>query len=331
MKHWLCYIAFLFVAKANAQELFINNEPASTVPKGVLGVRMFGESWNEIGPFSNVYRNMAALRLMYGVTSKLTVYATGTASNHHTHALPADLLTHTHAISGANINYKLGIPYLYQYNGIDLYAKYRFLSIDGQNRHFRIAAYGEWSNVNVAHDEAEPHLLDDNKGFGGGLISTFLNKRFATSLTTGYVIPGTYTETAPSFTPVPGITTTAMTYGRAYIYDLSFGYLVLPRHYESYSQTNLSVYLEFMGESYDNANVTQNGVEVVTSQTTPASTPTRSPLLLAYHYVDIHPGLQAIFNSNLRVDFSMGFPLINKSYTVFYPMYMLSIQRYFFL
>ena len=75
-----------------AQELFIHNESASNIPKGVLGIRLFGNSFNEI----SVRRNMFALRWMYGVTPKLSLYLSTSFSNHHGAKLPDDLITHKH-------------------------------------------------------------------------------------------------------------------------------------------------------------------------------------------------------------------------------------------
>ena len=77
---------------SKAQELFIHNESASSIPKRVLGVRLFGNSFNEI----NVLRNMFAVRWMYGVTPKLSLYISSSFSNHHGVSLPDDLITHKH-------------------------------------------------------------------------------------------------------------------------------------------------------------------------------------------------------------------------------------------
>src|SRR6185437_14511566 len=126
-------ILFLFISSyLNAQELFPLNEPASNVPKGTLGVRVFGESYKEV----SLYRNMFALRLMYGISSRLSVYATASVSNHHSPILPPDLATHTHTGNQTiyfTTSIKRGVPYPYLYNGDDVYVKYRFLSSDGQN------------------------------------------------------------------------------------------------------------------------------------------------------------------------------------------------------
>ena len=114
---------------------------------------------------------------------------------------------------------------------------------------------------------------------------------------------------------------TILQYGRALKYNLSFGYLIYPSEYSSYSETNINVYLEFMGKSYQTAKVIQNDIDIKP----------QTELLLGSHYVEFHPGIQAIINSNMRIDFSVGVPIINKSFTRFYPVYMIGIQRYFFL
>lgn len=304
--------------RSDAQELFIHNEPASSIPKHVLGIRLFGESYNEFG----VERNMGACRIMYGLTSKLSVSVTGTVSNHHSDRLPSNLVSHTH--SGDQTIYQTGtfnrgLKYPYRMNGIYFYSKYRFLTLDAEHKHFRMAAYGEGSYISSAHDETEPNLLDDTKGIGGGIIATYLYHHFAASFTGGLILPGHYSEYAPDF--FGGQQHTVIQYGNAVIYNLSAGYLVYPVVYKKYTETNLNIYIELMGKSYASAGVYQNGVGISP----------KTDLLIKGNYVEIHPGMQFIIDSNLRIDFSIGAPLINKSYTRFYPVYTLGIQRYFFL
>lgn len=316
----LLFFNLWLACSVNAQELFPNTEPASTIPKGVLGVRVFDEAYPEV----NLIRNMAALKLMYGLLPKLSVYATVSESNHHDVNFPPNLVSHTHNGNQSVFttgNFTRGIQYPDLFNGIDLYAKYRFISHDGEHTHLRMALYGEWSNVNVAHDEAEPNLMDDTKGYGGGFITTVLHNHLAVSLTTGFIIPGKYDGYSPDLLGGP-LVPTELTYGRAIHYDLSFGYLLLPTHYTSYDDPNLNVYLEFLGKSYEAASVIQYGIKPV---------PINTPLLESGNYVEIHPGVQLILKSKTRIDFSMGFPLIGGSYTRFYPEYVLGIQRYFYL
>lgn len=317
MRTCICLIFLLITCRSFGQELFPHNEAASSIPKNVIGVRVFTESYNEAG----TQRNMAALRLMYGLTAKLSLSASATVSNHHSHFLPTNLVTHTH--QGNQTTYQTGtfqrgLKYDYQFNGIYAFAKYRFFTNDKQNEHFRMAAYGEASYISSAHDEAEPTLLDDTKGIGFGWIGTYLKRHFAVSLTTGIILPGSYSETAPDF--FGGTQFTELQYGRTLKYNLSFGYLIFPFKYKSYSETNVNVYLELMGKSYESAEVKQNGIDVLP----------QTELLLKGNYLEAHPGLQFIFNSNSRLDFAVGFPVINKSFARFYPVFMVGVQHYFF-
>jgi hypothetical protein len=320
--HRFCFLLFslLIFSGIHSQELFPLSEPASTMPKGVLGIRMSDETYRE----QPVYRNAFSGRIMYGLFSKLTVMANFTETNHHDINFPAGLAFHTHNGSSSTFstgNFQRGLSYPYLFSGIDLYAKFRFFTKDGAQSHLRMALYAEWSNVNVAHDEAEPNLLEDTKGYGGGLIITTLKNHLAVSLTTGFIIPGNYDGLSPDIYGGPMVPT-ELTYGRALKYDLSIGYLLLPVHYTTYNDPNLNVYLEFKGMSYEEAQVVQYGVKPV---------PIHTPLLEAGNYMDIFPGIQTILRSNLRIDLSVGFPLYNQSYAHFYPVYMFGIQRYFYL
>lgn len=311
-------MAVAFSLTTNAQELFPHNEPASNVPKGVIGIRPFYSTYPEV----KIQRNMYALRFMYGLLPKLTVMGTVSMTNHHSKDLPPNLVTHIHngnqTIYSTN-NIQRGIPYSYQFSGVYLYAKYRFLTYDRKNKHFRMALYADWSNVGVAHDESEPSLMDDTKGYGGGIIATYLKNHFAASFTGGFIIPKYYEGYSPD---VGGVKVpTKIEYGDAVLYNLSLGYLAYPRKYSDYNQTNINLYVEFMGKSYEAAKVTQFGY---------VNVPIQTPLLAAGNYVEIHPSIQAIFDSNLRIDFSVGFPLINQSYARFYPIYYVAVQRYLF-
>ena len=300
---------------ACAQELFPMTEPASNVPKGTLGVRFFDETYNEIDRL----RNLLALRVMYGLTPRLTIEATPTLSNHHNKQLPVDFPTHNTP--------QIGVDHPYLFNGVDFYAKYRFLSLDDRNSHFRAALYGEYSTVKVAHDEAEPTLQDDNRGYGGGLIGTYLKNHFAASVTVGIIVPFKYNGYVPDPIPdLPGVPAT-ITYGKGYNYSLSFGYLLSPASYTSYRQTSWSVYMEFLGKDYDAMQMEVGNVYYNTPKYAISTQGNRA--LQGGWYLEAYPGLQAIILSDLRVDFSIGFPAIGRSYAHFYPIYNLGVQRYF--
>lgn len=294
------------------------NEPASSVPKGVVGVRTIIQNYRE----GDLFRKMEAVRVMYGLTSKLSVMVTGSASNHHSRTLPVDLIYHTHAGASTNFftgNVRLGIPYPYLFNGFDFFAKYRLLSFDGKNQHFRIAGYGEYSTVNQAHHEAEPDLMGDTGGYGFGGIATLLKNRFAASITYGVIRPHSYYESQPDFTGGADLPTRVY-YGNAVRYNISFGYRFYPKHYTTYQQANWNFYLEFQGKKYDAARVIQAGVPI----------PPMTVILQNGSYVEIHPGIQRIAGSNLRIEFSMGLPLIGNSYAHTTPIWTLAVQRYFY-
>lgn len=321
-KQWVIILCVVFTSafsfSLKAQELFPHNEPASNVPKGVIGIRPFYKTYPEV----NLKRQMFALRLMYGLLPKLTIMGTISVTNHHGKDLPPNLVTHTHNGNQTTYftnNIQRGVVYPYTFSGVYLYAKYRFLTFDRKNQHFRMALYADWSNVGVPHDESEPNLMDDTKGYGGGLIATFLKNHFAASFTGGFVIPKYYDGFSPDIggQKVP----TRIEYGRAAIYNLSFGYLVYPKKYADYNQTNINLYVEFIGKAYEAATVTQYGY---------VNVPIQTPLLDKGNYVEIHPSIQAIFDSNMRVDFSVGLPLIKRSYARFYPVYYIGVQRYLF-
>ena len=139
-------------------------------------------------------------------------------------------------------------------------------------------------------------------------------------MTTGFTIPGDYSEGISLFSGSTATTKTTIEYGRSFEYNLSFGYLVYPKKYSSYEQANWNIYLEFNGKSYETAVVSQNGsnLEVQTEG------------LKNGYYVEIHPGIQKVISSNLRIDLSAGTNILNTSYTKFYPIFMVSIQRYFY-
>lgn len=300
-----------------AQELYPLHEPASTLGKNTLGVRMFSETYNEI----NQLRNMSALRLMYGVTPKLTVLATAIGSNHHGKKFPQDYPFHNTPERGAK--------YPFRFNGGHLYAKYRFLTLDNKNTHFRMAVYGEGTYVNTSHHEAEPNLMmGDTKGIGGGLIATYLYRKLAASLTVGYIHPFAHTGPSPDVSAGIDDTYVRTQYGQSLTYGLSVGYLLFPKTYSSYRQTNLNVYLELHGKRYEDALVTL----LLNTPSEYVLSPLRYPdALRRGGYLDISPGIQAIINSNLRIDFSTTFPLLGFSWARLYPVFTVGVQYYFYL
>jgi hypothetical protein len=258
--------------------------------------------------------------VMYGLLPRLTVMATATGSNHHSAELPPDFPDHNTP--------QIGVKLPYRFNGVNVYAKYRFLSRDGLGTHFRAAAYAEYGFLKVPHDEAEPNLLDDTRGFGGGLIATWLHQRFAASLTTGIILPGSYRGLTPDWQQqLPGVPT-EVRYGRAFNYSLSLGYLLFPRQQKDYSQTAFSLYCEFLGKSHGAARIFFDNLG---APGTPYEVSGAGVEVLRRNwYLEVHPSIQAVIASNLRIDLAVGVPLIRRSTAHYYPMYTLNVQRYLF-
>lgn len=320
MQGLLCLSMVLFLMagtrSALAQELFPLSEPASTIPKGTLGIRFFSENYKEIYQ----WRDMSYLRLMYGLTPKLSVYASAIASNHHGDKLPVEFPFHNTP--------ERGKIYPYKFNGFWLYAKYRFLSLDGPKSHFRMAGYLSGSKVNTTHHETEPNLeKGDNSGLGFGLITTVLKDKFALSLTAGGILPFVNKNFSPDpISSLPDVPENVY-YGKAFIYKLSFGYRLLPVHYKNYDQGNLNLYAEFIGMAYGAAKVDifaglPNEYYLENGQYPEA--------LKGASYIDFSPGLQYIYRSNLRIDASVTFRWLGFSYARLYPVYSIGIQRYFY-
>ncbi|MGQ0827394.1 MAG: hypothetical protein ACT4ON_03250 [Bacteroidota bacterium] len=308
---WI-FIAFLifFTSPIKAQELYPHVEPASNIPKGVLGIRLANEGYNEI----NQFRTQQSLRFMYGFSPKWMATASFNFSNHHGKTLPADFIRNDGNIGYHTHGTQKGKTYPYRFENFNLNVKYRFLSIDGEQSHFRMAAYAEGATGNQAHDEAEPSLMGDNGGIGAGLIVTKLKKRFAVSAAVGGIVPQDYTYKKSD-------STLKISYGNALTYSLSMGLLCLPLKYKNYKQTNVNLYAEFIGRSYDGAKIYSNGKEIIIASV---------PGLEKGNYIEFRPSVQFIFNSKLRMDLSMAYPILNRSYVHPEYVFYFIIQRYFY-
>lgn len=314
---FLIYLISCLFYEVKAQELFLHTEPASTLPKNVLGIRYFTDNYKEV----KQVRHLSALRVMYGISGNLTIYGTAFMSNHHDWKMPEDFPFHNAPERGKIYPLKL--------DGGHLYLKYRFLNIDEQNTHFRMATFLEGTLVNTTHHETEPDLwAGDNSGIGGGFILTYLHKKWAISNTWEYIHPFNYVGVTPD--PIAGLPDIPMKmqYGQTIGFSLSMGYLLFPRKYEHYDQGNLNLYLECRGKFYGSSKINlfhgSDREYYVENDRYP-------PALKKGYYLDVTPGIQYIYKSNLRIDFSATFRGLGFSYARLYPVISVGIQRYFYL
>lgn len=248
-------VAVMAGIRATAQELYVNTEPASNMPANSLGIRL-----------TNKFFNMEHTRetgmrfepeVMWGVNKRLMLHAFGYASN----MMQSSIRT----------------------EGGGIYAKYRFLSLDQQHAHFRMAAYVRGTVIDnpyypVMADGTHPARPYNNKeldlegatsGVNGGVIATQLLHKLALSTTLGY---SRYMNNVKDNIPEEFSKNSVN-------YSLSAGYLVLPVKYKNFQQTNLNLYVELLGKT--NTDKVGRG-----------------------SYLDVAPAIQFIFNSTTRLDLS---------------------------
>lgn len=236
------YYIFLFLlvfatGRAKGQELFVFSEPASNMPSRSIGVRLTQEgSFNS----SSAIRTMP--EVMFGFNKNLMAHVQG-------------------FLSDATGNYKL--------NGGSLYAKYRFLSIDGVKSHSRAAAFARISTSNRNSASDDINLEGDNSGVQGGLIFTRLLHKLALSGTVSYV-------KAFDNTPLDAVARPDQMIN----YSFSSGYLLLPVVYKNYKEPNFNLYFEVLGS------------------TNPAN---------GDACLDFAPALQVVLNSVTRIDLGYRF------------------------
>lgn len=302
----LLLVFVLMTDSLQSQELFPLSEPASTMPKGILGVRLSGHyhyKYKTLG-----HREM--IRLLYGAGSRLTVMLTAAGSNFHVTSFPDDL----NAYYNDYHNHKsVSSDYSYSVEGLHLYSKLRIYSHDRRNKHFRIALYGEISNSASIHLDAFPSPYD-NSALGTGLIFTALSRKFAMSLTGGVLTFFSYREGsdrgAISFNP-----------GNAMNLHFSTGYLLFPRVYRSYNDLNFNVYMEVNSKSYARSTIVRDGYSLNVDQFS---------YLRSGRFAVLCPGLQLIFNSKTRLDFAMECPFYYSNDIDKYSTLIVSLQRFFY-
>ncbi len=157
------------------------------------------------------------------------------------------------------------------FEGTSLYLKYRFLSIDGLRKHFRMAAFGRVSSSKRPYHSEDINLEGDNSGYQFGLVGTQLLHKLALSANVGY---SRVFESEQKIRPAMPLPEGMLNY------SLSAGYLLFPVTYRNYKQPNLNVYAEILGK------------------TNPGT---------GNSYVDIAPAVQLILNSQLRIDVGYRF------------------------
>lgn len=236
------------VTSANSQELYVFSEPASNMPSNSLSLKLSGRYAGKDQIYGRGTQRVTP-ELMFGISAKMMVHLVSTFSNMHTRDMG--------------------------FESYGIYAKYRFYSNDDLHRHFRLAVFGNASKARVPFHYDEISLMGDKSGIEGGLIGTQLWHRLAVSAT------ASYTSVLDPSRKTDVVYVPARDY-RSLNYSLSAGYLLFPKNYTDYRQTNMNLYLEFLGQR---------------------------TLDQGRYYFDAAPAIQLIFNSNFKINLGGRFQL----------------------
>src|SRR3954471_8465656 len=152
MKLQFLIVAFMLSLSSKAQELFSQTEPASNMAARSIGFRLDNSIMDEIGSSKINYHLIPEIRV--GVSKKLMIGGNAFFSNR-------------------NDRFRL--------EGGSLYAKYRFLSMDAMQRHFRMAAFARISYNNSDIHQEEINMYGHNSGYQAGVVATQLLRKVALS------------------------------------------------------------------------------------------------------------------------------------------------------
>lgn len=261
-------VTILSALKLDAQELYVYTEPASNMPAHSVSVKLT-DHFVTNGGIYNRFSNRFMPQVMFGINSKLMFHIGGTISNMHTPG--------------------------FQFESVNLYAKYRFLSNDDIHKHFRMAVFADASATNAPFHYDEITLMGDKGGIEAGIIATQLWNKFALS--------GTFSHTQvlhksrnDKVIYVPERIYQSLNY------SLSGGYLLFPKEYTDYKQTNMNIYAELLGE--------------------------RS-LESSKYCFDLAPAFQFIFNSNAKLNIGYRFQLAGNMSRMSGNSWQISFERTF--
>jgi hypothetical protein len=254
----------LIMLHAQGQELYVFTEPASNMPSHSISGKITGKYSKH--PEATNYMQRYTPEIMFGLNKKWMVHFASTFSDMYT----------------MNVRWESARTYL----------KYRFLSNDDVHKHFRMAAFGEYSysrNIGIFDDIG---IEGDMSGFQGGLIATQLWNKLAVSSTLSY-LQTHQNKTTEMMIDIPK---------KSINYSLSAGYLVFPLNYKNFRQTNFNVYAEVLGQR---------------------------TLDMKKYVVDFAPAVQFIFNSNAKLNIGYRFQLSGNMNRMAEKSWLISFERTF--
>lgn len=257
----------LVMSHASSQELYVFSEPASNMPARALSVKYTGKFLEGIA--SGALEHRQKLYAQFGLDRRLMLRAGATVSSMYSYP----------KTRGESMN---------------AYLKYRFVSRDDVHAHFRAAAFleGSRSRNDMKYDELS--LEGDHSGLQGGLVLTQLVHKLAVSATVGVLEVFHWRRRDPQHSGMHSF--------QSLNYSLSAGYLLFPRKYTGYGQTNLNIYLELLGSrSLDKSK----------------------------GFLDLAPALQLILNSNTKVNLGYRFQASGNMFRMAERSVLLSVETTF--
>jgi hypothetical protein len=269
MKNSILTLLLFCSIAAKGQELYVYTDPASNIPAKSISVKA---SANYMGPQDWNDRNMQryTTELMAGLNKNWMLRAGVTFADIHTDR--------------------------FRWESVYLYGKYRFLSNDALHSHFRLAVFGEAAYSRSPFHTDEVSLQGDKSGVQLGIIATQLWNKLAVSGTLSHTQVLHQSRGEKNTIYIPSRIYQAMNY------SLSTGYLVLPKEYTDYRQTNLNLYAEvLLQQSLDRK----------------------------AWYADLAPAAQLIFNSNTKLNLGYRFQLNGSMQRMAEKGWLISFERTF--
>ena len=261
MRIFLVLFLSFIPSLSSAQELYINTEPASLIPKGTKVVRLnhhsiFLNGTNIMGGIGNAI--IMSPSISYGLSKKIMVSG---------------------SFQFSNKPYEQDMMPNFGFSGFKIYSKQRILTTDKQKYHTRLSSFIKYSyhDNKFMKDNLDIELQDT--GFEFGIIGTQLINKLAISVTSALTRISNIDEKYTSGSTVKWQKINLNTIQNS----ISAGYLLFPRKYKSYKQTNFNLYLEYL----TNTILTRNFPD-------------------RYHKFSstLAPGIQFIIMSRSRLDFS---------------------------
>ncbi|MES1221839.1 MAG: hypothetical protein ABUT20_40450 [Bacteroidota bacterium] len=251
------------------QELYVYAEPASNMPAHSITAKLSGNFIGENQSIDKRFMQRYTPEIMFGLNRKWMLHVGGTFADMHTRN--------------------------FRWESVFTYIKYRFLSRDNVHSHFRMAAFADAAYSRSPFEFDEISLQGDKSGIALGLIATQLINKLAVSATVSH------TQVLDASRNDKVLYTPSRNY-QAMNYALSAGYLLFPRNYTDYKQTNLNLYVELLGQ-----------------QTLDRKT----------DYWDLAPAIQFIFNSNSKLNIGYRFQVSGNMDRMTKQSLLISFERTF--